>query len=101
METLAELLAYAAQRGYELIEMKTRTMQAAAFPDGYIVFDRSKFKNEFELACAIAHEIGHEVTKTFYKLDSPVEVKAECERQADEWAAQHFKGYIPTRELLA
>jgi len=29
METLAELLAYAARRGYELIEMKTRTMQAA------------------------------------------------------------------------
>ena len=101
METLAELLAYAARRGYELIEMKTRTMQAAAFPDGYIVYDKSKFRNDFEMACTLAHEIGHEETETFYQWDSPYEVKAECERQADEWAAKHFRGYIPTRELLA
>lgn len=101
METLAELLAYAERHGYVLIEMKTRKMQAAAFPDGYIVYDKSKFRNEFELACTLVHEFGHQATQTFYEWDSPFEVKAECERQADEWATKHFKGYIPVRELLA
>ena len=101
METLGELLAYAERRGYDLTDMKTRAIRASAFKGGYIFYDSSKFENEHELACAIAHEIGHQETDTFYKWDSPVEVKAECERRADDWAAKHFRGYIPTRELLA
>jgi len=101
METLVELLAYAERRGYVVIEMQTRKLQAAAFKGGYIFYDGSKFKDERALACAIAHEIGHQETDTFYKWDSPVEVKEKCERLADEWAARHFRGYIPVSRLLA
>lgn len=101
METLGELLAYAERRGYELDDMKTRTIRAIAFTGGYILYDSSKFDNEHELACAIAHEIGHQETYTLYKWNSPVEVKAECERRADEWAAKRFRGYISAKKQIA
>ena len=100
METLAELLAYAERRGYTVIEMNTQEMQSAAFPGGFIFYDGSKFISRFELACAIAHEIGHQETGSFYTMDSPGEVRSECERLADEWAARHYRGYIPIKRLL-
>ena len=95
METLSELLAYAERRGYELTDMKTREIRAAAFPGGYILYDSSKFDNEHELACAVAHEVGHQVRRAFYRAGAAREVKAACERQADDWAAKHFRNYTP------
>lgn len=70
------------------------TIYHVELPDGWIAVDYSKFETETELARVIAHEIGHIMTGTFYKADDPAAVKADCERQADEWAATHLIDYV-------
>lgn len=94
MTTLEELLAYAAGHGIEVDNWPMRgTLRAFAIP-GSIAVDYSKFESMTELIRVIAHEIGHQMTKSYYKADAPAAVKAECERQADEWAAAHLIGYV-------
>lgn len=95
MTTLEELLAFAGAHGIEVDNWPMQgNRRAFALPDGWIAVDYSKFETETELARVIAHEIGHIMTGTFYKADDPAAVKADCERQADEWAAAHLIGYV-------
>ena len=93
MTTLEELLAYAAGQGIDVDNVPMRAIRAIAFPEGWIAVDFRKFETERELRNVIAHEIGQQMTKSFYKADAPAAVKAACERQADEWAATHLIGY--------
>ena len=95
LATLEALLAYAAGQGIEVDNWPMKgNRRAFALPGGWIAVDYSKFETITELARVIAHEIGHIMTGTFYKADDPAAVKADCERQADEWAATHLIDYM-------
>lgn len=94
--TLAQLYALAADRGIEIDDFPLRELQAISFPEGWIAIDRQKFSNEAEFKCALAHEIGHCATGSFYKIDSPARDKAMSERFANRFAAELL---VPLAEL--
>lgn len=94
LATLEALLAYAAGQGIEVDNWPMRGDRRAFAIPGSIAVDYTKFETVTELIRVLAHEIGHQMTKSFYKADAPATVKAECERQADEWAAAHLIGYV-------
>lgn len=94
LATLEALLAYAAGQGIEVDNWPMRGDRRAFAIPGSIAVDYSKFESMTELIRVIAHEIGHQMTKSYYKADAPATVKAECERQADEWAATHLIDYV-------
>ena len=95
--TLAQLYAVAADRGIEIDDFPLRVLRAVSFPEGWIAIDRQKYSSDVELKCALAHEIGHCVTGSFYGVDASVRVKALCERHANRFAAELL---VPLRELL-
>ena len=94
--TVAQLYAVAADRGIEIDDFPLRELQAISFPEGWIAIDRRKFSNEAEFKCALAHEIGHCATGSFYKIDSPARDKAMSERFANRFAAELL---VPLAEL--
>lgn len=94
--TLARLYALAAERGIEIDHYPLRVLQAVSFPEGWIAIDRQKFSNDIELKCALAHEIGHCATGSFYNIDTSVHAKALCERHANRFAAELL---VPLDEL--
>lgn len=94
--TVAQLYAVAADRGIEIDDFPMRELQAISFPEGWIAIDQQKFSNEAEFKCALAHEIGHCATGSFYKIDSPARDKAMSERFANRFAAELL---VPLAEL--
>lgn len=94
--TLAQLYAVAADRGIEIDDFPLRALRAISFPEGWIAVDRQKFSNDTELKCALAHEIGHCATGSFYGIDTSVRDKALAERYANRFAAELL---VPLSEL--
>ncbi|MHB1152843.1 MAG: ImmA/IrrE family metallo-endopeptidase [Eubacteriales bacterium] len=45
---------------------------------------------------ALAHELGHCATDSFYNINTPVLTRGKCERRADEWS---IKKLVPKNEL--
>lgn len=98
--TLAQLYAVAAERGIEIDHFPLRVLRAVSFPEGWIAIDRQKFASDVELKCALAHEIGHCVTGSFYGVDASVRVKALCERLANRFAAELLVPLSQLKNLL-
>lgn len=86
--TTGDLRKLATARGINITERPMRELRAIAFPQGWIAIDPAKFHTEASYKCALAHEIGHCMTGTFYKINSPVADKERCERAANEYAAR-------------
>lgn len=86
--TLIGLYERANRQGIQIIEVKTREIEAAAFEEGYIFFDPAKFDSDIKLKCALAHELGHYETGAFYNIYSPYDLWEKCERKANKRAAE-------------
>ena len=46
---------------------------------------------------ALAHELGHCMTHTFYTPSTPMVTRARCEVRAKKWAVKHL---VPERQLM-
>lgn len=86
--TTGDLRKLAAARGINIDERPMRALRAISFPQGWIAIDPAKFPTEAAYKCCIAHELGHCLTGSFYKVDSPAADKERCERAANEYAAR-------------
>lgn len=95
IQTLDELLTFAAAHKIRVIEYEFQGILAIALPDGTIGIDRTKCDSDDEYRNTLAHEVGHIMTRSFYRYGDSDEVRAACEAQADEWAAAHVAGYRP------
>ena len=86
--TTGDLYTLAAAQGIDIDEIPMRALRAVSFPQGWIAIDPAQFPTEAEYKTTLAHEIGHVARHAFYKADDPTEIKAECERQANQYAAR-------------
>ena len=62
----------------------------------YIAIDSNTEKSEAEEKVHLAHELGHCITKSFYNIHSPLDLREKHEYRADKWAV---KKLIPKNEL--
>ena len=95
--TLSELYNYAEQRHIDIDNRKMRELVSAAFPENWIVLDRTKIPTSAEEKAILAHEIGHCVTGAFYGVSSPPDFRAKQEQKANEWA---YRKLVPHDALL-
>ena len=95
---LDEIFERAENEGIEIDEINSRQVSAMSFPDGWIAVDRSKFESEAAFKTALAHELGHVETGSFYRIETPLYTKAKCEYKANKRAIQML---IPQDELLS
>lgn len=86
--TTGDLRKLAAAQGINIDERPMRELRAISLPQGWIAIDPAKFPTEADYKCVLAHEIGHCLTGSFYKVDSPAADKERCERAANEYAAR-------------
>ena len=94
--TIEQLYALAADRNIEIDDFPLKKLRAVSISEGWIAIDRRKFTSDTEYKCALAHEIGHCVTDSFYNLHTSVPVKELIERQANRFAAELL---VPFAEL--
>ena len=86
--TLGQLYERAYRNGIEIDERQMRQLSAAAFPEGWVVIDPTRFESMTAFKCALAHEIGHIETGSFYNIWSPFDLMAKCEYKANRRAAE-------------
>lgn len=86
--TLEQLYDVAAEKGIEIDDFPMRELKAVSISDGWIAMDRSKFADETEYKCGLAHEIGHCVERSFYNIYSSMSLREINERQANIWAVE-------------
>lgn len=98
--TLIELYERAETQGVEIIEVHTRKVEAAVFEDGFIFIDRTKLRSDVELKCALAHELGHWETASFYNVLTPYETWERCERKANKRAVEILMPLDDVRRAL-
>jgi len=84
--TLHQLYERAYQEHIEIDEVHMRELKAVSFPEGWIAIDPRRFRNETELKCILAHEIGHIETGSFYNVLTPFEIRERCEHKANKRA---------------
>ena len=95
--TLDQLYEIAANKGIEIDDFQMRKLKAVSYPEKWIAIDRRKFKNETEYKCALAHEIGHCETGSFYNVDAHEHDRDLNEYYANRYAAELL---LPLAELL-
>lgn len=88
MMTLNQLYERANLEGIEIDERQMQELQAAAFPEGWVVIDPTRFESMIAFKCALAHEIGHIETGSFYNIWSPFDLMAKCEYKANRRASE-------------
>ena len=61
-------------------------------PDGScaIAIDPWKMSTVAEETVALAHELGHCETGSFYSAESPLSLRSRMENRADKWAIRHL-----------
>lgn len=79
--------------GYEVVEVHTRALKASVFQAGYVFIDPTKFDSEAGLRCALAHEIGHIETGSFYNIYSLYDIWDKCEYKANKRAIEILMPY--------
>lgn len=101
MLNLYQLYDYATAEGIRIdnFELDRSTLSLAIYINGKyaIALDLTKLKTMAEITSALAHEIGHCETHSFYNVYSPFDVRSKHEARADEWA---IKNLIPKDELI-
>lgn len=96
--TLDQLYERAAAQGIEIDEIHMRELSAISFPEGWIAIDPRKFCTRAEFKCALAHEIAHIETGSFYNVWSPYDLMEKCEHKANRHMIHML---VPLDELLA
>lgn len=67
----------------------------------FIVLDCSLSKDGVETTSHLAHELGHCMTGSFYKVYSPLDIRKKHEYRADKWAVQHLISESDLDEAIA
>ena len=98
--TLEQLLDIARERGIEIDNFPMRELRAVSFRNGWIAMDRRKFSDEIEYKCALAHEIGHCETQSFYNIHSYMSLWEINERQANRWAVERLVPICKLRKAI-
>lgn len=88
-----ELYDRIAALGFEVVEVHTRALKASVFQAGYVFIDLTKFESEAELRCALAHELGHIETGSFYNVYSLFDNWEKCEYKANKRAVEILMPY--------
>lgn len=96
--TLDELYIYAEDREIEVDDFPMRELVSASFPEKWIAIDTRKIKTRMEEKVALAHEVGHCETGSFYNIHSPFDLREKHERRANVWSYQKL---VPHKALLA
>ena len=91
--TLSALYARIIADGISIDDVQTRELKAASFPQGWILYDSSRFATGAELKCTLAHEYGHCKTGSFYNIYSPYDLKEKCEYKANKYAVYLLMPY--------
>jgi Zn-dependent peptidase ImmA (M78 family) len=91
--TLSTLYARIIADGISIDDVRTRELKAAAFPQGWILYDSTRFVSDRELKCVLAHEYGHCKTGSFYNIYSPYDLKEKCEYKANKYAVHMLMPY--------
>lgn len=97
MMNLHQLYKRASRQGIEIDEIRMRELEAVSFPEGWIAIDPTRFATSTAFKCALAHEIAHCETGSFYNIYSPYDLKSKCEYKANKRAAEML---MPFREVL-
>ena len=94
--TIVELYDRADRHGVQVDDVPMRVVSSVSFPDGWIALDTARLETDAEEKVALAHELGHVETGSFYNLYSPYDIKAKHERRADKRAIQLL---VPREDL--
>ncbi|MDD2954938.1 MAG: ImmA/IrrE family metallo-endopeptidase [Oscillospiraceae bacterium] len=96
---LLELYRFAEERGISVDDfpMQNRSL-AVDFGKGEygIAVNEALLPREPEKKVAIAHELGHCETGSFYNLSNPLDLRRQHECRADRWAMRRL---VPKEEL--
>lgn len=86
--TLLDLYSRAESQGVEVDDVPLRALSSASFAQGWIVLDTSRFSSSAEHKAALAHELGHVETGSFYNIYSGFDLRSRCETRADKRAVE-------------
>ena len=96
MTTLSSLYAMAERQGLDVYYFPMRQNAAVSTPDGCIGIDVDRLEDSAAEKACLAHEMGHCLTGSFYRLDTPLALRSRAEERADRWAIRQL---VPLREL--
>lgn len=96
---MTELYAIAEQRNIEIYVGSIPTIGAMSVP-GYIALDWRMVGTLAEERCNTAHELGHCARNAFYKKDTPLYEKRQCENKADRWAIEQLISRADLEEAI-
>lgn len=96
MTALTSLYNTAEAMGLDVYYFPMRERAAVSTPDGAIGIDVDKLESSAEEAVCLAHEMGHCLTGSFYRTDTPLMLRGRAEERADRWAVRRL---VPLREL--
>jgi len=108
--SLEELYIEAADNNIDIDYFPMNSLLSLSLPNGHIAINAQKIDSfSLEKIC-LAHEMGHCLTGSFYKIHSPLDVREKHERRADAWAIKKLvpidkltqaveAGYLETWEL--
>ena len=98
--TIEELLEIADNKGVKIYDFPMRELRAVALVGGAIAIDKSKLSGDTEYKCVVAHELGHQVTGSFYNIHTSVPVLELNERQANRYAAELLVPFSKLRHAI-
>lgn len=95
--TLLDLYDRAEAQGIEVDDVPMRALPSGSFPEGWILLDTAKLPTQAEEAVALAHELGHIETGSFYDIHSSFDLRSKHEYRADKRAVHIL---IPKNEFM-
>ena len=81
---------------FALKEVKSMAVKAADIHA--IAIDEEQFESSTELKTALAHELGHHATDSFYNVNNHLDVRSKHEYRADKWAVQQL---TPKQDMIS
>lgn len=81
------LLEFAKSEHIKIDVYPMNKVKACSIPHS-IAINPNKIKTNRELKECLAHELGHQATGSFYKLNSKFETRSRMEERATRWAVQ-------------
>lgn len=92
---MAILYKFANDKKINITYFPMKKVKAFSIPSE-IILNPAKIKTNCELKEGLAHELGHQATGSFYRVNSKFETRERMEERATRWAVQYV---IPAKEL--
>lgn len=89
------LLELAKEEHIQIDLFPMNSVKACSIPNS-IALNPNKIKTSREFKECLAHELGHQATGSFYKLNSKFETRLRMEERSTRWAVQKL---IPAEDL--